>query len=151
MLVIVDMRLAGVMLILFLAAVVMAVGERTMIVLVRVPRRLVFPLAQRNVAMVMGDVVVVMRVGDRGMGVRACFAFPFHLLRRFSLSTGRIGGLCWCSFCWLHALVSLLPARQASSSPNLRGRHRTALDDGAPAQDRRHKEKHRLTMHSCSA
>ena len=36
MVVVVDMRLAGVMLVLFLAAVVMAVGEGALIVLVRV-------------------------------------------------------------------------------------------------------------------
>ena len=115
MLVVVDVRLAGVMLFLFLAAVVMAVGERAVIVLVRVPRRFVFPLAQRDAAMVMGDVVVVMRVRDGGMGVGTLFAFTFHLLWRVRLSTRRLGGLCWCSFCWLHAIVSFRPARPCSS------------------------------------
>jgi hypothetical protein len=89
-----DVRLAGVMLVLFLAAVVMAVGERAVIVFMRVLRRFVFPLAQRDIAMVMGDVVVVMRVGDRGMGMGTLFAFTFHLLRRVRLSTRRLGGLC---------------------------------------------------------
>jgi hypothetical protein len=37
MVVVVNVRLAGVMLVFFLAAVVMAVGERAVIVLVRVP------------------------------------------------------------------------------------------------------------------
>src|SRR5262245_20791335 len=70
--VVVDVRLLGVRGVLVGVVVVVAVGQRAVVVLVRVPVRPVLELGQgaRQAArVVVGHVVVVVRVGDRRVGV----------------------------------------------------------------------------------
>lgn len=94
MVVIVDVRLAGVVLFLFLAAVVVAVGERAVIVLVRVPRGLMLPLPDRQIIAVMvGDVPVVVCVGDGRMRMHGRLALAMDGLWRRSSGCGGFGGL----------------------------------------------------------
>lgn len=72
MLVVVRVRFAGVVLVLFFLAVVVAVGRGAVVVLVGMPRGLVLPLARgQAVAMMVGDVPVIVGMRDGGMGVGA--------------------------------------------------------------------------------
>jgi hypothetical protein len=78
--VVVDVRLFGVALILVSLAIVMAVCHGGMIVLVRVPVRAMLELigdAAKPAAMVVRDMVVVVRVHHGRVGVGRRFAFSF--------------------------------------------------------------------------
>ena len=64
---IVHVSLLTVMLLLFVLTVVMAVGERVVIVLVGVPVRTMLPLVHRIVRVVVRDVVMVVNVCSLGV------------------------------------------------------------------------------------
>src|SRR5215469_14422274 len=84
--VVVVVRLFAVLVVLVLLAVVMAVSERVVVVLVRVPVSAMLPLAEHAATMVMSHVVVIMGVRCRGMRMRRCTPLALRALRP------RIGG-----------------------------------------------------------
>lgn len=82
---IVDVRFFAMLLLFLFGAVVMTMGERTVVVLVRMPVTSMFPLAQRVIAVVVRDVVVVVRVCLSGMRVLWLASLPLsHLTSRAS-------------------------------------------------------------------
>src|SRR2546426_9351604 len=74
------MRLALVMLFFVRAAVVMAVRQLCVVVVVCVPISPVVPLAQHFPTMVMRNVIVIVRMGHRGMDMLRLFPFPLRVL-----------------------------------------------------------------------
>ena len=82
---VVDVGLASVLALLRLGFVVVAVGERAVIVLVGVPVRVVLPFSDRQVASVMmRDVVVVVGMNCRSVRVRGLSALTLDpLIRRW--------------------------------------------------------------------
>jgi len=82
---VVDVRLFVVIPLLLVLAIVMAVGQRVMIVRMGVPGGPVLPLRERGTTMVVGDMVVVVRVGLGGMGMLRLLAFAFGALHRLLL------------------------------------------------------------------
>jgi hypothetical protein len=79
---IVNVRPFPVLLFFLLLAVVVAMGERIVVVLVRVPKGAVFPLVQRVVRVVVRHVVVVVRMDLGGMGVLRLASLSLDNLRR---------------------------------------------------------------------
>ena len=75
--VVVVMRLFAVLVLLVLLAVIVAVGERVVVVLVRVPVSAMLPFAEHAATMVMSYVVVIMGVRCRRMSV--CRRTPLAL------------------------------------------------------------------------
>jgi hypothetical protein len=66
---VVDVRSCPVLLLLFLLAVVMAMCQRIVVMLMRMPVGAVLPLVERIVRVVMSHVIVVVCVDSSGMGV----------------------------------------------------------------------------------
>lgn len=111
--VVMHVGFAGVVLVLFVLAVVVAVGGGVVVVFVAVPRCLMLPLTRGNpTAVMMGDVPVVVRMGDGGMGVCARLALAFDLLLSGGLSA------CCLPACWLH-VIAFLPCRDLASAPKV--------------------------------
>ena len=80
--VIVDVRFLAVLGFLLVLAVVVAVGQRVVVVLVGVPVGAVLPLVERVIGVVVGDVVVIVAVGTRRVGVLGLLALPLGALGR---------------------------------------------------------------------
>jgi hypothetical protein len=83
--VIVDVRLLAVVPLLVIAAVIMAMGDRRVVVVVCMPEGAVLPLAERAAdaaAVVMGNVVVIVRVDLCGVRVLGLAALALGSLRR---------------------------------------------------------------------
>src|SRR5439155_8037885 len=78
---VVDMRFLGVLQLFGVLVVVMAVGERAVVVLMRMPVGAVLPLGEQPPAMVMGDVVMIVGMGARRVGMLRFFAFALSALR----------------------------------------------------------------------
>src|SRR5581483_7770859 len=88
--VVVHVSLAGVVLLLLLEAVVVAVGQLGVIVLVSVPVGAVLPLAEQAPFFVMvGDMIVVVAMGHRRVGVGRLPPFAFRMLRCLRGRSGR--------------------------------------------------------------
>ncbi len=66
---VVDVRSCPVLLLLFLLAVVMAMCQRIVVMLMRMPVGAVLPLVERIVRVVMSHVIVVVCVDSSGMRV----------------------------------------------------------------------------------
>jgi hypothetical protein len=77
---IMDVRLAVVLLFLVFDRIVVAVDKGAVVVLVRVPERIVRPFAH-HAPMAVGDMVMVVRVDDGGMGVFGLVPVTFGVLR----------------------------------------------------------------------
>src|SRR6266568_2539734 len=77
---VVDMRLSIMILFLIAAIVVMAMHQFAVIVIVRVPKSLVVPLADYFAAVVMGNVVVIVGMSHRGMGMLRFLALSLRVL-----------------------------------------------------------------------
>src|SRR5918992_361207 len=82
---VVDVGLFVVIPLLVILAIVMAVGQWVVIVRVGVPVGPVLPLGERGPTMVVGDMVVVVRMGLGGMGMLRLLAFAFGALHRVLL------------------------------------------------------------------
>jgi hypothetical protein len=78
--VVVHVRLFAVPLLFLVAWVVMAVDDRAVVVLVCMPVGAMLPLVQRLVRVVMGDVVVIVAVHTRRMGVLRLITLAFGAL-----------------------------------------------------------------------
>jgi hypothetical protein len=93
--VVVDVGLLAVLALFVLLVELMGMGEHVMVVFVCVPVGPVVPLPQHAAAMVVGDVVVVVGVRDRGMGVLRLTAFALDTLFH-SLCCHNGPSLNWC-------------------------------------------------------
>src|SRR5205823_2397824 len=78
--VVVDMRFLGVLGRFIVQAVIVAVLQRRMVVLVGMPRRAVVPLTQKAALVVMGDMVVVMAMHRGRMQMTGLVAFALDVL-----------------------------------------------------------------------
>jgi hypothetical protein len=74
--VVVHVGLLAVFGLFLLLAVIVAVRQRVVVVLVGMPVRAMFPLVQRIVRVVMRDVIVVVTVGTSGCVCSGCFPSP---------------------------------------------------------------------------
>ena len=79
---IVNVRPFPVLLFFLLLAVVVAMSERIVVVLVRVPKGAMFPLVERVVRVVVRDVVVVVCMNLGRMGVLRLASLSLDNLRR---------------------------------------------------------------------
>lgn len=79
---IMHMRLFSVLLLLLIPWVIVAVGERTVVMLMGVPCGTVFPLRHYAVSMMVRHVVVIMRVRCGWMSMLRLLAFAFRALCR---------------------------------------------------------------------
>ena len=79
---IVNVRPFPVLLFFLLLAVVVAMSERIVVVLVRVPKGAMFPLVERVVRVVVRHVVVVVCMNLGGMGVLRLASLSLDNLRR---------------------------------------------------------------------
>ena len=75
-----DVRLLPVLSLFLFLAVVVRMSQRAVVVLMCVPVRTVFPLADRSTTMVMRDVVVVVAVASRLMTVLASLSLALRVL-----------------------------------------------------------------------
>ncbi len=78
--VIVDVCYLGVLLLLFVLAIVVTMGEIVVVMLMRMPERAVFPLAAGRVGVVVADVVMVVRVGAPLVGMLGLLPLAFGVL-----------------------------------------------------------------------
>src|SRR5436309_1508003 len=90
-LVVVDVRLSSVLVLLILQAVIMAVGELGVVVLVGVPVAAVLPAAERPALPVMvAEVIVVVSMYRRRVRVRPGFTFALRSLPRSGCGRHRL-------------------------------------------------------------
>jgi hypothetical protein len=117
----VHVRLFAVMLLLVAVAVVMAVRELTVVVLVDMPVRAVLPLRD-PARMVVGDVVVIMAMHHRRVGVRV-LKVPMDLAVRRA-STGIGPPVLKLGYHRVPSVVTLVPYRCIQHTPSGVAGHR---------------------------